>query len=215
MDVAKLGGEGEEQDVAREEGEGGRQTGGGDSNRASEEEQEEEEDDPKVIESTEEGSIKFGGPQNDRQRAVVGAFQHAWQGYRTYSWGKDHLKPISKTHLTWFNLGLTLIDSLDTMIVMNLKQEFKEAQGWVQESLNFDINKDVNLFETTIRVLGGLLSAFHLSQEKLYLEKAVDLAGEACDLYPSPAPTPTPNPSASAPAPAPAHASTPAPQTAY
>ena len=47
------------------------------------------------------GSVKFSGPQNERQRAVVAAFQHAWQGYRTYAWGKDHLKPISKTHQTW------------------------------------------------------------------------------------------------------------------
>ena len=65
------------------------------------------------------------------------------------------------------------------MIIMNLKEEFKEAQGWVKDSLNFDINKDVNLFETTIRVLGGLLSTYHLSQEKVYLDKAVDLAGKA------------------------------------
>ena len=47
------------------------------------------------------GSIKFKGPQNERQRAVVASFQHAWQGYRTYAWGKDHLKPISKSHQTW------------------------------------------------------------------------------------------------------------------
>jgi mannosyl-oligosaccharide alpha-1,2-mannosidase len=66
------------------------------------------------------------------------------------------------------------------MLVMNLKAEFKEAHGWVKESLNFDINKDVNLFETTIRVLGGLLSTYHLSKEKLYLDKAVDLAGKLC-----------------------------------
>ena len=39
------------------------------------------------------------------------------------------------------------------------------------------IIKDVNLFETTIRVLGGLLSTYHLSKEKIYLDKAVDLAG--------------------------------------
>ena len=45
--------------------------------------------------------LKFQGPQNERQRAVVSSFQHAWQGYRTYAWGKDHLKPISKTHQTW------------------------------------------------------------------------------------------------------------------
>merc|ERR1719356_1989698 len=62
------------------------------------------------------------------------------------------------------------------MFVMNLKEEFKEAQGWVKESLNFDINKDVNLFETTIRVLGGLLSTYHLSKERVFLDKAIDLA---------------------------------------
>ena len=54
------------------------------------------------------GSIKFRGPQNQRQRAVVASFQHAWQGYRTYAWGKDHLKPISKTHQTWLVINAVL-----------------------------------------------------------------------------------------------------------
>ena len=76
-----------------------------------------------------------------------------------------------------FGLGLTLIDSLDTMLVMNLKDEFTEAKQWVEENLQFNINKDVNLFETTIRVLGGLLSTYHLSGEKVFLDKARDLAG--------------------------------------
>ena len=62
--------------------------------------------------------------------------------------------------------------------VMNLKEEFKEAKTWVEEELHFNINKDVNLFETTIRVLGGLLSTYHLSAEKIFLDKAIDLAGE-------------------------------------
>ena len=44
------------------------------------------------------------------------------------------------------------------------------------EKLNFNINKDVNLFETTIRVLGGLLSTFHLTNDDMYLSKATDLA---------------------------------------
>lgn len=47
----------------------------------------------------------------------------------------------------------------------NLKDEFNEARDWVINKLQFGINKDVNLFETTIRVLGGLLSAYHLSNE--------------------------------------------------
>ena len=51
----------------------------------------------------------------------------------------------------WFGLGLTLIDSLDTMYIMGLTDEFEEAKDWVSDSLDFSINKDVNLFETTIR----------------------------------------------------------------
>lgn len=121
------------------------------------------------------GSMVFKGPTNERQQAVVDAFMHAWTGYKKYAWGHDHLKPISKGAQNWFGLGLTLVDSLDTMLIMNLGQEFEEAKNWVQQKLTFSINKDVNLFETTIRVLGGLLSAFHLSGEPVFLEKAQDL----------------------------------------
>ena len=37
-------------------------------------------------------SITFGGPQNERQRAVVNAFRHAWKGYKENAWGHDHLR---------------------------------------------------------------------------------------------------------------------------
>jgi len=147
---------------------------GGDSNNAGE---------VKVEETLEfkdlpppDGSLTFKGPQNERQKAVVGAFHHAWQGYRKYAWGRDHLRPISKSPQTWFDLGLTLIDSLDTMIMMGMTEEYTEARNWVEDHLRFTTEKDVNLFETTIRVLGGLLSTYHLSADKLFLEKATELA---------------------------------------
>lgn len=53
--------------------------------------------------------------------------------------------------------------------------EFQEARDWVKNSLKFDINRDVNLFEVTIRVMGGLLSTYHLSGDSMFLEKAVNL----------------------------------------
>lgn len=56
---------------------------------------------------------------------------------------------------------------------MSLHLEFAEARGWVEEELSFNKNMDVNLFETTIRVLGGLLSTYHLTGDQLFLEKAV------------------------------------------
>jgi mannosyl-oligosaccharide alpha-1,2-mannosidase len=86
------------------------------------------------------------------------------------------LKPITKTYQTWFDLGLTLVDSLDTMLMMNLKEEFDEAREWISTKFKLDVNRDVNLFETTIRVLGSLLSTYHLSKDKLFLDKAEDLA---------------------------------------
>merc|ERR1719361_774385 len=69
---------------------------------------------------------------------------------------------------------------------MNLKEEFAEAKQWVEDELHFNINKDVNLFETTIRVLGGLLSTFHLSGDKIFLEKARDLADRLMAAFDTP-----------------------------
>ena len=111
--------------------------------------------------------------QNDRQKEVVEAFRYAWDGYKTYAWGHDELRPVSKSYGEWFGVGLTIIDSLDTMLLMNLREEFQQARDWVANSLTFEKNVDVNLFETTIRVLGGLLSAYHLSKDDLFLKKAV------------------------------------------
>lgn len=41
------------------------------------------------------------------------------------------------------------------------------------KKLQFQKDVDVNLFESTIRLLGGLLSAYHLSGDALFLQKAV------------------------------------------
>lgn len=112
---------------------------------------------------------------NVRQSAVVDAFKHAWKGYKSYAWGRDELRPISKDHSTWFDLGLTLIDSLDTMYIMDLKKEFNEAKAWVKSFMKFDKDRYVNLFEVTIRVLGGLLSSYRLSEDTMFFNKAVEL----------------------------------------
>ena len=57
-----------------------------------------------------------------------------------------------------------------------LLSEYTEARDWVATKLSFDANFDVNLFECTIRVLGAMLSSYHLTQDQLYYEKAVSIA---------------------------------------
>lgn len=54
--------------------------------------------------------------------------------------------------------------------------EFSEARDWVEKHMRLDINQDVNLFEVTIRVLGGLLSAYHLSGDVIFKHKAVSFS---------------------------------------
>ena len=123
------------------------------------------------------GGMRLGPPlatrHTERQEAVVTAFRHAWKAYRAYAWGKDELRPVSKTSSEWFNLGLTLVDALDTMWLMGLRDEFDEARKWVKDDMVVAQDKDVNLFETTIRVLGGLLATYHLTNDTLFLNRAV------------------------------------------
>eukprot|EP00794_Sanderia_malayensis_P015672 gene15672-17252_t len=139
------------------------------------------ENEPDVVKNTEKKHITDFAKspelikQTARQKDVVNAFRHAWKAYKEYAWGHNELQPISKTHNEWFGLGLTLVDSLDTMWLMNLKDDYKEARDWVDKNLHFHQAGDVNLFETTIRILGGLLSIYHLTDDAMYLAKAKDL----------------------------------------
>ncbi|ETN66213.1 endoplasmic reticulum mannosyl-oligosaccharide 1,2-alpha-mannosidase [Anopheles darlingi] len=132
------------------------------------------------------GAKDFKGPTNDRQRAVIEAFKHSWKGYKEYAWGHDNLKPISMGFSDWFGLGLTIVDSLDTLYIMDLQDEFDEARAWVEKYLKFDGNREVNLFEVTIRVVGGLLSAYHLSGDRMFLDKAIDLGNRLLPCFDSP-----------------------------
>lgn len=135
-------------------------------------------------------NLHFKGPENERQRAVVEAMRHAWKNYKAYAWGKDQLRPLTKSYQEWFGLGLTILDSLDTLLIMGLEEEFKEARDWVAANLDFSKARYVSLFETTIRCLGGLLSAFHLSGDEMFLEKAKDLGYRLAGAFNSPSRVP-------------------------
>ncbi|GAA6082506.1 mannosidase, alpha, class 1B, member 1b [Tachysurus ichikawai] len=126
----------------------------------------------------------------NRLEAVRDAFRHAWKGYTDFAWGHDELKPISKSYSEWFGLGLTLIDALDTMWILGLKKEFEDARQWVATQLSFGKNVDVNLFESTIRILGSLLSTYHLTGDALFLEKAKDIGSRLMPAFNTPSKIP-------------------------
>ena len=79
-------------------------------------------------------------------------------------------------------MGVTIVDSLDTLLLMGLEEEYLQARDWVVYELDPAHTRQVGLFETTIRVLGGLLSAYHLSGDRVFLDKAVSVSMLACVL---------------------------------
>ena len=104
----------------------------------------------------------------------------AWRNYRERAWGKDQIKPISggteSFPLKDHHLGLSLIEALDTLWIMGLDDEFRDGVEWVKANLDFDFDGEVSVFETSIRLVGGLLSAFHACGDPVLLAKARDCA---------------------------------------
>ena len=124
------------------------------------------------------------------------AFLHAYDSYMTHAFPFDELMPLScrprrhdeRTRGTLDDvLGgymLTLVDSLDSLVVMREYGRFAEALRLIEKGLSFDRDISISVFEANIRVLGGLLSAHQLASAlfdqavydgKFLLDKAVDL----------------------------------------
>lgn len=112
-----------------------------------------------------------------RAKHVRDAFCFGWAGYKTYAWGSDEIHPISgQRGENWGGFGMTILDSMDTLKMLGLHQEFDDATSWVRDNANFDRDHSVSVFETNIRIVGGMLAAFDYTNNTLFLEKAADMA---------------------------------------
>jgi len=120
--------------------------------------------------------------QKQRRAAVKTVFDRCWESYKEKAWLKDELLPISgKSNDHFGGWGATLIDNLDTLWILDLKEEFKTAVNAALRINFIDPSRmhgdSISVFETTIRFLGGFLSAYNLTgcQDKRLLEKAIHL----------------------------------------
>ncbi|KAM9990260.1 hypothetical protein ACTFIY_006295 [Dictyostelium cf. discoideum] len=114
----------------------------------------------------------------ERSEKIKEEMRFCWDKYREIAWGMDELKPVEKKGHDWFGLGLSIVDSLDTLYLMGLDKEYKEAKDWVENVLNHrkDTGRKVSVFETTIRFLGTYNTMYSLTGEKLYLDLGRDMA---------------------------------------
>ncbi|TCD63845.1 hypothetical protein EIP91_004887 [Steccherinum ochraceum] len=112
----------------------------------------------------------------ERAEDVKRAFVHAYGAYEKYAFPRDELFPLTNKSRDIFNgWGVTIYDSMDTMLLMGLTDEFTRALDHVSRT-NFTITGHLSFFETTIRYMGGLLSAYAFSHEYVLVEKADELA---------------------------------------
>lgn len=99
---------------------------------------------------------------------VVTMIRHGFESYIRHAFPSDEIRPIEGSgHDTLGSYALTLVDSLDLLALTGMHDEFRQHSRWVQDHVHFAIDKDVSVFETSIRILGGLLSAHFMYEEEV------------------------------------------------
>eukprot|EP00178_Gracilaria_changii_P012424 TRINITY_DN3516_c0_g1_i1.p1 TRINITY_DN3516_c0_g1~~TRINITY_DN3516_c0_g1_i1.p1 ORF type:complete len:608 (-),score=78.39 TRINITY_DN3516_c0_g1_i1:456-2279(-) len=130
--------------------------------------------------------IHIEGPNHQKRENIKDAVRYAWDAYERSAWGYDELSPLSNSGKNTFapHLATTIIDSLSTMYIMGgLEGRYQRARDWVATKLDFSNVGRVIVFETVIRILGGLLSMYHLSGDVMYLQKAEDLGARLASSF--------------------------------
>ncbi|XP_048832588.1 ER degradation-enhancing alpha-mannosidase-like protein 3 isoform X2 [Brienomyrus brachyistius] len=107
---------------------------------------------------------------------VVEMFDHAYQNYMDHAYPADELMPLTcrgrvrglepsrgDVDDALGKFSLTLIDTLDTLALLNKTAEFEEAVRKVLSDVRLDNDVVVSVFETNIRVLGGLLGGHSMA----------------------------------------------------
>lgn len=101
-------------------------------------------------------------------------FKHAWSSYMQYGFPADEVlpdtcEPYGPDYNNIYNVvrndalgntSLTILDNLDTLMIMEEWDELEKVLEYLKSEEKTLFNKDtiVQVFETTIRSLGGLLS---------------------------------------------------------
>jgi|ERR1711936_473650 len=128
-----------------------------------------------------------------RRNFVKGMMKHAWNGYEAHAWGKNEVKPVSKSgnSATVFGsseAGATIVDSMTTLYIMEMDEEFIKAKEWVADNLDLArlMKYEVNIFEINIRYVGGLVSLFALTGDEIFKDRAKEIVDKLLPAFDTP-----------------------------
>jgi hypothetical protein len=124
---------------------------------------------------------------SSRAKAVRGALKDAFRAYEKDASGFDDLAPVSRRGVNWLYARATLVDALDSLYVVGLREDYERA---VTEVLRPTLVgeppfwQSVSVFEYHIRVVGGLLGAFEVSGDRRLLHAARQAADRVLSVLP-------------------------------
>ena len=115
------------------------------------------------------------------------AFLDSWNDYSAHAWGYDAYGPITRKRVNMPRsgdpMGWMIIDTVDTMMLMynssvNHKDAFLEAitkaEDWINSTLNYDTDAEMNIFETPLECLVGYyLHTICLPDYRLVIQKCI------------------------------------------
>lgn len=134
---------------------------------------------PRAAAATLSGGAGSMPPASAAAQEIKAEFLHAWNGYKQFAWGHDEVHPLSGTFSEFFvpghPIGLSMIEALDTLYVMELDQELAASVQWIEQNLSFDIDGSFHVFEAIIRVVGGLLAGYLATGNRKLLALTVDI----------------------------------------
>ncbi|CAF3956559.1 unnamed protein product [Adineta steineri] len=126
--------------------------------------------------------------KNQLRLQVIDMFKHGFNSYMKYAYPADELMPLSckgryrgsepsrgDIDDALGNFSLTLVDSLDTLAVVGMFDEFEQAVRQVIQYVTFDRDVVVSVFETNIRMIGGLLGG-HICAKYIHLHHPLRLS---------------------------------------
>ena len=132
------------------------------------------------------------GTVREQREFVKQMMRLSWDSYVNYSWGWNELSPIARKGMPFSilmsqRMGATIVDSLSTLYVMNMTEEFDRGRDWIQNNLDFNsIDEYISLFQIVIKFVGGLLSAYAFTKEQVFLEKAKEIADKLMPVFNTP-----------------------------
>ena len=139
-------------------------------------------------------SIKFQPTFNISNEFVIllrNSTQFSFNSYYNNCLGYDELRPISKNCLKTFGFYSTLVESLETLILLDLKEEYLKSINFLKKNLNCNNLGLINRREMFSRLIGSLIGSYLLASDSFFLDMAEQCSQNAIKIdeltkYPRP-----------------------------